>query len=164
MYGVPHRILQSLKMDNSSQWASYLESESSSDSDSDGNLLLLMLDESDGGDPDEIRNRLSRMPNKDRKRELYDRLLFHDYWGPNPSYTKLDFRNSFRIPIELFDEFVIRVQQYDPYFIRKSDACKNKGLSAKRKSLVLCESLPADHPLNKKTIISEWGNLPFWNP
>ena len=96
-----------------------------------------MMDESDEEETCKTNGQPSRKPNKNRKRELYDSLLFHDYWGPNPTYTNEDFRDSFRIPIELFNQFVARLPEHDPYFIQKRDACNKLGLSAGKRLLVL---------------------------
>ena len=83
---------------------------------SEDDVLHLMLDDSDSEESEVIKNvglRPGRKSNKDRIREHYDWLIFHDYWIPNPTHTNKNFRNTFRLPTEPFDEVVIRVQEYN---------------------------------------------------
>ena len=66
-------------MDEESYWKQFLDS-SDSDDDSDDELLLMMVldDEADGQKNHQIvgGSRKGRLPNKNRQRVLYDRLLF----------------------------------------------------------------------------------------
>jgi len=79
-------------------WSQFLEISDSS-SDDDELMLMCLVDEDEqmyessqeypikrGG------SRPGRAPNKDRRRRLYARLLFDDYWGENPLYDEKQFR------------------------------------------------------------------------
>jgi hypothetical protein len=113
-------------------------SDSSWDSDysaSEDEALQLMLLEDQMSDSDESEEIVirTRSANVDRRRQLYHRLLFEDYWGPNPVYSNEAFRRRFRMPIGLFNEIVERIQQTDSYFVQKRDVCKLLGFSALQK-------------------------------
>ena len=115
------------------QWSGQL---SSSDSDTDklNNFVVLLTlfdeeldDQCRGGSVKGCR------PNIERLSLLYDKLLHNDYWGPHPIYNAESFKKRFRIPIGLFDELVVKVQEVDSYFIQNRDAFKKLGLSARQK-------------------------------
>ncbi|KAH9133333.1 hypothetical protein AeRB84_020468 [Aphanomyces euteiches] len=67
-------------------------------------------------------SRFGRAPAVDRRRELYDQLLYDDYWGPSPIYDHTYFKKHFKLPIELFDEIHERAKAHDAYFEQKPDA------------------------------------------
>ena len=118
-------------------WLSASSSDDESTSDDD-NLLMLLLDSSSEDSAELLFSQRGgscpgKKPNKDRQRLLYDQLLHNDYWGYNPAYDPEDFRKRFRIPIEMFDEIVTKIQTQDDYFIQKRDACQKKGLSTRQK-------------------------------
>ena len=111
-------------------WSQFLEISDSS-SDDDELMLMCLVDEDEqmyessqeypikrGG------SRPGRAPNKDRRRRLYARLLFDDYWGESPLYDEKQFRRTYRMPRKLFDDILERVTLYDNYFVQKRDACK----------------------------------------
>jgi hypothetical protein len=94
--------------------------------DDDVLLISYLLDE----DQDAVRrpkrggSKPGRAPNKPRRRELYAKLLFDDYWGNNPVYSDMDFRRRFRMPKGLFEEIFHKVVKHDSYFEQKPDALK----------------------------------------
>ena len=75
----------------------------------------------------------SRIPNRDRKRAMYARLLLEDYWGPNPIYAAEQFRTRFRMPLELFDIIEREVTLRNDFFVQKSDCTGLSGFTPKQK-------------------------------
>ena len=69
-----------------------------------------------------------RAPNKDRRRELYAKLLFENYWGSDPAYDEADFRRRFRMPKGLFEEIFDKVINHDRYFVQKMDAINVRNI------------------------------------
>ena len=125
--------------------------DSSSDDDSaceDEMVLLMMLqDESDderllSKGPTRGGSMPGKSPNKERRRHVFHDILMSDYWGVNPTNNVEDFRRRFRMPIGLFDEIVIKIQQFDSYFVRKRDACHVVGLSPLKRWRRLFVCLP----------------------
>ena len=79
------------------------------------------------------RSRLGKAANIERKRVFYSHMLFNDFWGPTPVYTPHYFKLFFKLPIKLFDEILVRVEQHDNYFRQKKDATGKIGLSTHQK-------------------------------
>ena len=64
-------------------------------------------------------SRPGKSPNHERHRVYYGNLLFKDFWGDHPVYTPTHFRKFFKLPIDLFDEMVVKVVAHDAYFRQK---------------------------------------------
>ena len=71
--------------------------------------------------------------NINRRRGLYSKLLFDDYWGENPVYPPEHFRAVFRMPRNLFDEIVSKVSTHDTYFTQRTDAIGLLGFTPLQK-------------------------------
>ena len=78
-------------------------------------------------------SRPGRRGNINRRRELYAKLLYADYWGENPIYPQEHFRTVFRMPRDLFDDIVSKVTAHDPYFLQRRDAVHRLGFTPLQK-------------------------------
>ena len=81
-------------------------------------------------------------------RELYDALLFEDYFFKNPTFGPIKFCRRFRMRREFFLRIVESISAIDPWFVQKRDALDRLGLSTLQKCTaaikMLAYGLPAD--------------------
>ena len=107
-------------------------------SNSFSSLPLVLASSSDSSSDEACPPRNSRLPNKNRRRALYDRLLQDDYWAPNPVFGPSGFRDLYRMPITIFDEILAAVVNDDDYFRQKRDCTNFLGLLPQQK---ICTSI-----------------------
>jgi hypothetical protein len=104
----------------------------------DEEILALVLDTSDeeGNSSNKQKrggSRPGRRGNINRRRGVYAKLLFEDYWGPNPVYPQEHFKEVFRMPRALFDEVVSKITMHDIYFQQKRDVVRRLGFTPLQK-------------------------------
>ena len=58
-------------------------------------------------------SRPGKKPNINRKRQLYSKLIYSDYFCEDPTYCAQHFRRRFRMRLSLFVEIVDDIVQYD---------------------------------------------------
>ena len=66
-------------------------------------------------------SRPGKKPNINRKRQLYSKLIYSDYFCEDPTYSAQHFRRRFRMRLSLFAEIVDDIVQYDGYFLQRRD-------------------------------------------
>lgn len=83
-----------------------------------------------------------------RDRAAANERIHSDYFSEDPLFGGKNFRQRFRMAKPLFERILAQLQQYDDYFVQKSDAVGTAGLSGIQKMTasmrMLAYGMPAD--------------------
>lgn len=76
-----------------------------------------------------------RAPRKyvNRNFEMFDQILYRDYFAENPRYFSTVFKRRFRMSKKMFMDIADSLKAWDPYFQLRFNAAKQRGLSTFQK-------------------------------
>jgi len=75
----------------------------------------------------------NRVPNLQRNRDDGQLRLDRDYFAPNAVYSQREFHRRFRMTSRLFNKIENDIENFDSYFVQKTDCVGVKGFTARQK-------------------------------